>query len=87
MRGELALAGAEGDVGQRLRVAQVLGRREERRVVVVPLQAVVLRRGGRHDSAQHHTIDFLSSSGCKQILHPRFQYSSLEPKSRGRTLV
>ena len=83
MRGELSLAGAEGDVGQRLRVAQVLRRREERRVVVVPLQAVVLRRGGRHDSEQHHTFDFLSPSGCKQTC----TRGSLEPKSRDRILV
>ena len=48
MRSELALAGAQGDVRQRLRVAQVLGGGEEGGVVVVPLQAIVFR-GGRHD--------------------------------------
>ena len=68
MRGELPLAGAQGDVGQRLRVAQVLGRGEEGRVVVVPLEAVVL--GGPHGrvtGSLHKFHTFRDSSASSRL--------------------
>ena len=71
VRGELPLAGAQGDVGQRLRVAQVLGRGEEGRVVVVPLEAVVL--GGPHGRVttrslhKFHTFKDSSANPLPQV--------------------